>query len=86
MIDKPVYLDWIYNIIGIIGVISVLSAYFMLQSSIMVAHDITYLTMNILGSLCILLSLIRFWNLPSAIIQTVWVGISIYGFLQIGQD
>jgi len=57
----------------------VLAAYMLLEHGTFKSHDKPYLALNILGSCGILASLYANWNLPSFVIQTLWIAISFYG-------
>jgi len=67
------------DIIGIAGFIQLILAYFLLQAGKLGGHSRTYLYLNISASVCIMFSLFYTWNLPSFLIQTFWIAISIYG-------
>lgn len=69
----------ISNIIGIVGVVLVVLAYFLLQYEKLPAHGYAFPVLNLLGALMILFSLIYAWNLPSAVIETAWVIVSLFG-------
>jgi hypothetical protein len=70
------------NCIGIVGVILVMIAYFFLETGHLDAHHFTYPTLNLIGSLLILVSLYYAWNLPSFLMEFVWALISIFGLYQ----
>jgi hypothetical protein len=68
----------ISNIFGGVGVVIVLATYFFLQCGKMKV-DFSYSLWNVIGSLCIIISLIYHLNIPSLMIEIVWVVISGYG-------
>jgi len=70
------------NTLGIGGDILVIIAFFLLQTNRLKSSDLSYLLLNIFGSLGVLYSLIYYWNLPSFIIETSWVAISCWSLLQ----
>lgn len=70
------------NIIGIIGVILILLAYSLLQCGKLHPLKFSYPFMNLVGAILILISLTFSWNLPSAVIETAWVIISLFGILR----
>ncbi len=70
------------NIIGIIGVILILLAYSLLQCGKLPALSFSYPFLNLVGAILILISLSFSWNLPSAVIETAWVIISLLGILR----
>lgn len=69
--------------IGLLGAVVVLAAYFMLSAGKMRADTYVYPLMNMLGSICVLISLGWQWNLASAIINGTWVLISLVGMWRI---
>lgn len=70
------------NIIGIMGVILILLAYVLLQCGKLQPLSFLYPFLNLLGAIMILISLGFAWNLPSAVIETVWVIVSVFGLLR----
>lgn len=71
------------NLIGIAGVVLIVTAYFLLQiNQLTVAHSL-YSLLNALGAVFILISLYFYWNLPSAIIEVIWLIVSIFGLIRI---
>ncbi len=69
------------NIIGLFGVFCVLSAYIFLQICYWSSKDLIFSFTNLLGSICILFSLLFNWNLSSVVIELAWLLISIYGVI-----
>ncbi|AEI35436.1 MULTISPECIES: CBU_0592 family membrane protein [Francisella] len=73
------------NTLGVGGDILVIIAFFLLQTNRVKSSDLSYLLLNIIGSLGVLFSLMYYWNLPSFIIETSWVAIScwsLYNYLK----
>jgi hypothetical protein len=70
------------DIIGFIGVTTTVIAYLLLQTSFFKIEDPAYSLLNAVGSLMILYSLWFHWNLSCAIIETFWLGISLYGAIK----
>lgn len=68
------------DIIGIIGVSMVLLAYYLLNLNKVHSVNYTYLSLNLVGSVLILISLLFHWNLSSVIIEIAWIAISLIGF------
>ena len=64
------------DIIGMVGVGLILFAYYQLSVDKLQSHDISYQLMNLIGSVMIFYSLIFNWNMPSAVIEVVWIYIS----------
>ncbi len=70
-------------IIGLIGAALVCISYFMLQRGIWAPHSYRYLSMNLVASACLLASLLFPFeknNLGPAIVQSMMIAISLYGF------
>lgn len=68
-----------FNGIGFVGMGLFLWAYAMINLGYWQAdHWRTHLP-NLLGALCVIVSLIHAWNLPVFILESFWAGISIYG-------
>jgi len=72
-------IDLLFNIVGVIGVALILIAYFLLQVEKMSSRGLWYNIINLIGAIMILISLYRFWNLASFVIEIFWIAISIYG-------
>lgn len=64
---------------GIAGVGLVVLAYLLVSSERLSSQNTQYHLLNFSGSVLILLTLFYQWNLPSFVIQTVWIIISLYG-------
>ena len=75
-------IDLIYNITGIIGVSLIIITYFLLQAGKMKGDDLLYPLINLVGAIMVLISLYRFYNLASVIIEVFWIIISIYGIFK----
>lgn len=75
-------LEYFDDVIGMIGVAIILSTYFMLQIGRLKSDTLRYSVLNACGSSMILFSLFFEWNLPSVIIETAWVIISLMGVVR----
>jgi hypothetical protein len=75
-------MDSLYNSIGLIGVALGLLAYFLLQHGTIKQTSVAYQLLNLAGSLALIISLHRFWNLASFLLNLSWAAISIYGLLK----
>lgn len=73
----------IYNIIGLLGTELYLLSYALLNMEKIKGSSYTYITMNMLAAVFVLISLFEHWNLSSAIIQGCWIVFSIIGLLNI---
>ena len=74
-------IDLIVNIIGLLGVVIILLTYFLLQINKINSKGFIYSFANLIGSILIMISLYRFWNLSSFVIEIFWIVISIYGLI-----
>lgn len=72
------------DVIGILGVSFILSAYYLLQASVLKVRDLSYSLINAVGALLILYSLFFHWNTASVVIEIFWFAISIYGIFKAG--
>lgn len=71
------------DIIGTIGVGLIVYAYFRVQAGHW-RHDMPRLPLtNLIGAICVLISLMRTPNLPSIVIECIWVAISLFGLWRI---
>lgn len=70
------------ELIGIVGVACILGSYLQLQRGVWGAHSQKYLFTNMTGSFLVILSLFDNWNLPSFLIQSFWIAISLYGLVK----
>ncbi len=70
------------NILGIVGSAVVIVAYLAVAHGSIVADSKAYYLANLLGAALIFTSLWWAWNLPAAIVEIFWGGISAYGMLR----
>lgn len=75
--------DNLPDLIGFIGVLVTVIAYLFLQIGSLKIDNLAYSLLNALGSVMILYSLYFHWNLSCVIIETFWLGISLYGSVKI---
>lgn len=71
-----------YQFAGLVGVIFYIFSYLLLQLGVIRGGGYTYPTLNLIASSMVLISLWQSFNLSSAIIQTTWVAISIFGIVR----
>lgn len=76
-------IDILYDIVGLMGVSSILVAYLLLQSGKLSSNTYLFQLMNLLGALCIIISLMHFWNFSSFVIEICWLGISLWGIWKV---
>ena len=67
------------DILGGIGVATILITYILLQSEKVRSEEMVYSVMNALGAALILVSLWFSPNLPSVVVESFWLLISLYG-------
>lgn len=75
-------MELIADIIGNIGVVCFLLAYFLLQKGMIVHTQLSYLGLNLAGSLLLIFSLLINWNLSAFLLEAAWALISIYGIIK----
>jgi hypothetical protein len=72
----------LYEVVGLCGVSIVLLAYLLLNLDRINQKDISFSLLNCMGSMLILVSFIRYWNVASFVIEISWLTISLYGVLR----
>jgi len=72
-----------YDIIGLLGVTLIVITYLLLQLDKIDAKSSLYSILNIFGSLFVLISLIKNWNLSAFLIEFFWLLISFYGLYKV---
>ncbi len=70
------------DLIGFLGVFLVVFSYFSMQLGKLSSKSKLFNILNLLGSIFILFSLIFNFNLPSAVIQIIWIIASLIGLLK----
>lgn len=76
-------METITEIFGVIGAALVILAYFMLTTRRWKGDDAVFHIVNLVGAICIVVSLTHYWNLGTFIIECFWVSISGYGLWRI---
>ncbi len=76
-------LDFTFNAIGIAGVALIIVAFFLLQSGKLTSEKMIYPVLNLVGAILHIVSLYRFWNVASFVIEIFWIAISAYGIWKI---
>jgi len=71
------------NHVGIIGVILTLLAYFLINLDKVTSTSVSYVWLNLIGSILLLYSLLFHWNLSSVLIEIAWISISLIGLYRI---
>jgi hypothetical protein len=67
------------DFIGIAGVACVIGAYFLLQLEKVRGDSFSYLMLNLVGAILLIISLLVTFNLASFIIELCWLAISLFG-------
>lgn len=69
--------------VGLIGVVFMLIAYFLINTGKMSVKQLSYQLLNFFGSGLVLFSLYFSWNMSAAVIESVWLLISMLGIYKI---
>lgn len=72
----------LYQISGFIGAIISILIYAALQFNIVKAESITFSFYNLFGSILIAISLIKYFNIGTFIVEIFWISISLYGLVK----
>lgn len=75
-------MDELLVAIGLIGVVIVLAAYGLLTTGRLNAADRRYPIMNLIGSGCILASLVAQWNLAGFLANSAWFVIALISLVR----
>jgi uncharacterized protein (DUF983 family) len=68
-----------FDFLGIVGVGIIVVVYFLLQIQKVNPKGFYFSFLNTIGSILIIISLLKTWNLASFIIEIFWLGISLFG-------
>jgi len=71
-----------YDFLGMIGVFLIILMYLLLQINKIKSHTLVYSSLNAIGAVLILISLLFEFNLSAFIIESFWLLISLYGILK----
>ncbi len=72
----------IFQIIGFMGMLFVVYAYFLLQAQKVLHNSLKFQTLNLIGAILLIISLLVHFNLGSFLIEVFWIGITIYGIIK----
>lgn len=75
-------IDLLANIIGMIGTIAVVASYLLMQLGKMDSHSLAFNSLNLIGAIFLLISLLVHFNLASFIIELFWIAASIIGLVR----
>lgn len=70
---------------GAVGAAAIVVAYFANQQRWLSSEDWRFPCSNLVGAVLILVSLMHDWNLPSVLIESFWVAISLWGLVKARQ-
>ena len=76
-------MQYLPTLIGLLGASLALLAYFLISTGKLRSDQMAFPLLNMIGSMGILVSLYWQFNLPSAMINAIWVVISIVGIWRI---
>ncbi|MHB8446823.1 MAG: CBU_0592 family membrane protein [Rudaea sp.] len=65
--------------IGLLGVVLILLAYFLLQAGRLRGNALPYQSLNAIGAILVLVSLLYAFNLSAFLMELAWLLVSIYG-------
>lgn len=69
--------------VGWIGGLIVVIAYFMISSGKTTAKSPLFQSLNLIGSVFLIINTYAKGAYPSAVVNVIWVGIALYGFYRI---
>lgn len=72
-------LQFLVFVSGWAGTCLILAAFFMSVSGRMKSNSISYLSMNLCGSLGVLANVLYYMAVPAAFLEIVWAAVSLYG-------
>lgn len=73
----------IFQLIGLLGMICIVAAYFLLQIGHINGETLAYQTINLIGAILLIISLLEHFNLGSFLIEVFWIFITFFGFYKI---
>ncbi len=68
-----------FDLIGNIGVLLMVIAYLLLQLEKISSSAVSYLSLNIIGAVLVIISLMLRFNLSAFLMEAFWLLISLYG-------
>ena len=71
-----------YDIIGTLGVAVIIFTYILLQIERIRSDQLLYSVLNAVGAAMILVSLYFTFNLPSVVVESFWLLISLFGMVK----
>jgi predicted membrane protein len=74
-----------YTLLGFAGMLLIVIAYYNNQTGKMPTKSLRYSMINLIGSIWLLISLLKHFNLGSFLIEVFWILISIMGIIKYWQ-
>lgn len=76
--------DAVFDVLGMVGVVFYIGTYGALQFGIIRGTSLTYSIGNLLAASLVLASLLHDYNAASAIVNGIWIAISLVGLVRVG--
>lgn len=73
----------IFQLIGFLGMCCVVGAYLLLQLDKIKSDTISFQSINLVGAILLIISLLKHFNLGSFLIEIFWIIITLFGFYKI---
>lgn len=70
------------NVVGLLGTASVVGAYCLMQMDQLDTRGLAFNLINLVGAICLFLSLLVHFNLASFVIEVFWILASLWGLIQ----
>lgn len=67
------------NLIGWIGITMTLSAYFMISLGFLIAGNINYILLNLIGASGVAYTAYRYGNYQSTFVNIIWIAVAVLG-------
>jgi len=71
--------NWMSDAVGLLGTLLIVLAYFLLQLERVEPRGLSYNALNLIGAICLLISLVFTFNLASFVIELFWIAASLIG-------
>ena len=71
-----------FDLVGNVGVLLMVAAYLLLQLEKLSSSAVSYLLMNALGAILVMISLAFRFNLSAFLVEAFWLLISLYGLMK----
>jgi len=76
---------FLVNVIGWLGSAAVVAAYALVSTNRVNGDSLLYQLLNLIGSIFLIVNTVYLGALPSAFVNTMWVGIAMFALWRIGQ-